>query len=307
MKTLAVEIINSWGFTPYLRVSVTGLCNLGCGFCHNEGNPRVAGMLGLEDCKYLAEQAVAVGIKKGKFTGGEPTLRRDLPEIIAVFKQAGFDDLSMVSNGVNLDVALQHEVRRAGIDKVTISLPTLRPMVYAKMFNTDPRNLSLVLTNLLEMANNFRVLKINCVFVPGTNFPEDVIPLVEFSASVRATLSVLSVLESTCGTEQPLSTVFAEMIKAHFGISRIAEDQKRGVSIRLFHLPNGGIVELDDFRLKQAVAQKNSNAYCQRCPVRDHCVEGPYAFRLKVDGTFKPCLIREDNEISYKPLRLLAA
>jgi len=69
------------------------------------------------------------------------------------------------------------------------------------------------------------------------------------------------------------------------------------VDVQTLMLKDGGAVELDDFRLDEAVAVKNTNPYCAACPLRQACVEGPYAFRITANGRFKPCLIRRDNEV----------
>ena len=106
-------------------------------------------------------------------------------------------------------------------------------------------------------------VKVNAVFIPGLNFPQDVVPLVHFTASIGATLSVLSVLGTDSGTSQPLSTALMELLKVHFAVTGERLVKKRGVDIHLVHLSNGGRVELDDFRLPDAVAYKNGNEYLQ--------------------------------------------
>lgn len=300
MKPLAIDIIKLWGFIPSLRVSVTGICNLNCAFCHNEGNKRSPGKLTIADYRNLAEAAARIGITSVKLTGGEPTMRNDLMNIVAAFHMAGFSDISLISNGVYLDHELQVGLHAAGLDRVSISLPTLKPGLYAEMFNTDPRVLDVVLRNISTLPSIFPSVKLNCVFIEGKNFPDEVIPLVKFVSSVRITLSVLSVLRAATANKKQISEAFREIVERAFGIVRVRHFEKRGAEAWELQLSNGASIEIDDFRSDKAVYFKNTNPYCQGCPRRDDCTEGPYAFRIKLDGTFKPCLVRNDNEVPFQ-------
>lgn len=67
---------------------------------------------------------------------------------------------------------------------------------------------------------------------------------------------------------------------------------------RFYHFNNGGVWEIDDFRRESYREDAFDNPYCQRCDVRDKCVEGPYALRITHQGNLKTCLIRSDNMIS---------
>lgn len=295
----AGHIMSSWGFKPSFRVSVTGECNASCKIfgCHNEGNSKDA--LGLPAAAYqpLARSAVQLGLKAVKLTGGEPCTRSDLPDVVHKFVQAGFEDKSIVSNGSMLTPSLQQDLKDAGLDRLTVSLHTLQPGRYQQMMGLDPALLHATRSNLESAAAIFPGnLKLNAVFVPGFNFPGEVIQLVRYANALKATLSVLSTLRGG-RSGPPLSQLFRKIVEENFEIIRITSSSKRLVNVQTLVLAGGGAVELDDFRLNEAIDAKNKNPYCAACSLRNACTEGPYAFRVTANGRFKPCLLRRDNEV----------
>ena len=114
-----------------LRVSVTDRCNLRCQYCMPEAEYT---WLPREDLLHLrgdrarsSTSSLACGVDKVRLTGGEPLLRRDLPELVRLLAADGrLADLALTTNGVLL--AEQAEaLRAAGLQRVTVSLDTLRP------------------------------------------------------------------------------------------------------------------------------------------------------------------------------------
>ena len=293
----AARIAAQWGFTPYLRVSVTGECNARCAFCHNEGSPRHALGLTIGDYRQLARDAAGIGIRAVKISGGEPCTRPDLPEIVRAFHDEAFEDISLITNGSLLRPDLQHKLRDAGLHRVSVSVHTLQPARFEKIMRMKADALSATMENLETLAVVFsQRVKLNSVFIEGTNFPDEVIPLVTYACSLKATLSVLSIVRPN-GCTVSLSQAIRRFVEQNFEIVRIETARKRLVDVQTLVLKEGGAVELDDFRLDQAVAIKSGNSYCARCALQGVCTEGPYAFRITADGRFKPCLIRRDNEV----------
>lgn|GEM_PF-653288 len=294
----ARRVVRDWNFFPCLRVSVTGECNLRCVFCHNEGNSKRHGGLPLPFYRALARDAAALGLNAVKLSGGEPTLREDLPEIVSAFRQAGFADISLITNGVRLSPALLGKLKAAGLNRLTVSLHTLVPELYERVFRAPARNLGLTLDNLSLAAAAFPgALKLNVVFQPGQNYPGEVVNLVRLACSLGAVLSVLSVVDGLAADSSQVSQDIRRMVFETFRVAKILVSTKRAVKVETLVLAEGGAVELDDFRLKEAVAARDRNPYCAACPVKAKCVEGPYALRVTADGRLKPCLARRDNEV----------
>ena len=106
----------------YLRVVVTARCSLACSYCHMEGDPAggEAGGMSTSDLHALLEAACNNGIRKLKFLGGEPLLRRDLPEIIGRLRALHPDlDISLITGGAvplsRLDACLEAGLTRANL------------------------------------------------------------------------------------------------------------------------------------------------------------------------------------------------
>ena len=123
-----------------LRISVTDRCNLRCTYCMPAEVfgpdyaflPR-AELLSFEEIERLARVFVGLGVEKLRITGGEPTLRRDLPELLArLAALPGVRDLAMTTNGLLLP-RLAADLKAAGLQRVTISLDSLDPQVFVGM------------------------------------------------------------------------------------------------------------------------------------------------------------------------------
>src|ERR1700684_2193475 len=117
-----------------LRVSVTDRCNLRCRYCMPlEDYAWLPGerLLSAEEIARLTEVFTAVGARRVRLTGGEPLLRRELPEIVRrLSANPAIEDLAMTTNGVLLADHAQ-ALRDAGLGRVTVSLDTLRPDRFA--------------------------------------------------------------------------------------------------------------------------------------------------------------------------------
>ncbi len=120
----------------YLRVSVTDRCNLRCVYCLPEGSELPFGerdFLSPAEIEALVAALVRLGIRKVRLTGGEPLVRKDLLEIVSRIRSlGGVEDLSLSTNGMELE-RLTPALRRAGLDRVNVSLDTLDPVEFARV------------------------------------------------------------------------------------------------------------------------------------------------------------------------------
>jgi cyclic pyranopterin phosphate synthase len=120
---------DGWGREiDYLRISLTDRCNLRCTYCmpftHAILAPE-ADVLTADELELVVRAAVACGFRKFRLTGGEPTLRPDLLEIVArIARTSGGLDLAMTTNGLRLD-ELAHQLARAGLRRVNVHLDSL--------------------------------------------------------------------------------------------------------------------------------------------------------------------------------------
>ena len=160
----------------YLRLSVTDLCNLRCVYCmppegvckrsHGE-------ICSLEELAELAAACVALGVKKIRLTGGEPLVRKgicNLVEQLNALRPAGLEELCMTTNG-SLLAELAAPLRAAGLDRLNVSLDTLRPERYRSL--TRGGELQRVLDGLAAAeAAGFRDIRLNTVLLGGVNEDE---------------------------------------------------------------------------------------------------------------------------------------
>lgn len=170
-----------------LRVSLTDRCNLRCTYCMPaEGLPWLPRADALTTAEFIRLITIAVrelGIRRLRFTGGEPLLFRGLEEIIAAAAELVTDegrapDMAITTNGLGL----RHRagpLARAGLDRVNVSLDTLDRGRYARLARRD--RLPDVLAGIdAARAAGLTPVKINTVVMPGVN-EDDILPLARFA------------------------------------------------------------------------------------------------------------------------------
>jgi GTP 3',8-cyclase len=169
-------LVDSFGrVADDLRISVTDRCNFRCTYCMPaEGLAWLPKheILTFEELTRLLRLFVdRLGIRSVKVTGGEPTVRADLPDLVRMFREAApATDLSMTTNGVLLD-RLAEPLARAGLDRVTVSLDSLLRHRFEEMTRRDALDKVLAGIAAAETAGLIP-MKINCVVIGGTNDDE---------------------------------------------------------------------------------------------------------------------------------------
>ena len=168
-----------------LRISVTDRCNFRCTYCMPaEGLTWLPKheLLTFEEMTRLLALFVGLGVKALKVTGGEPTIRADLPTLVRMFRSVGPDlDISITTNGMLLD-ALAAPLAAAGIDRATVSCDSLLRHRFQEMTRRDA--LDKVLAGLVAAEDaGLTPIKINTVVIGGTNDDE----VVDFARWSRET------------------------------------------------------------------------------------------------------------------------
>ena len=168
-----------------LRISVTDRCNFRCTYCMPaEGLQWLPKdeLLTFEELTRLLTLFVRLGVRGLKITGGEPTIRADLPTLAGMFRQAGPDlDISITTNGLLLD-RLAAPLAAAGVDRATVSCDSLLQHRFAEMTRRDALDKVLAGIRAAEAAG-LTPIKINTVVIGGTNDDE----VVDFARWARET------------------------------------------------------------------------------------------------------------------------
>ena len=265
----------------YLRISVTDKCNLRCVYCMPEaGLPWLsrAELLTYEEIASIVRQFAALGLRRVRLTGGEPLVRRDLPELVRMLSGiSGIEDVALSTNGVLLG-PLAEELRAAGVNRVNISLDSLRPeRVDSIARRTGAYDRIMDGFRAAEHAG-FEPIKVNAVIMRGRNDDE----LEDFA---RVTIDrpwhvrfieVMPVGENL-GVSAAEFVAASEMLER---LGRVAEltpvrgPQGNGPATYFTYAGARGTI---------GVITPMSHNYCERCN----------RMRLTADGQLRPCLFGE--------------
>ena len=263
-----------------LRVSLTDRCNFRCFYCLPHGEPPIAPkeqMLSYEEIEYVCGIFVSLGIEKLRLTGGEPMMRRDIETIItklAAFKKDGLQDLALTTNGYFLPDRA-HGLKAAGLDRVTISLDSLKRNVFKQMTGVDV--LDKVLAGIAA-AKDARLdpIKINAVIVRGHN-EDEVADFAAFSREYDVKMRFIEFMPLDSGHEWSREDVVSgreihDRINDRFPLVKV--DMKRGseTSAR-YRFADGGPGEI-------GIIAPVTEPFCGACS----------RIRLTSDGQIRTCL-----------------
>jgi cyclic pyranopterin phosphate synthase len=168
-----------------LRISLTDRCNFRCVYCMPEDGvawlPKEQ-ILSFEEIRDVVHAAIEVhGIRRFKLTGGEPTVRSGLCDLVMMLQRIdGIEDLSLTTNGMLLQ-HLAHPLKQAGLDRVTVSIDSLHDARFKQITRTGELQQVMKGLDAAEDAG-LTPIKINCVTMRGVN--DD-----EFADFARLTLS----------------------------------------------------------------------------------------------------------------------
>jgi cyclic pyranopterin phosphate synthase len=271
-----------------LRMAVTSRCDLRCQFCHMEGEEKPDHGSGREmtvdEIGRIAKIAADLGIIKVKLTGGEPLVRKDIPEIIKeISSTPGLSDLSMTTNGALL-APLARELHARGLKRVNISLPTLNAEVYSKL--TGGR-IEEVLSGVEAAVNvGFDPVKLNMLILKCVNdyeFPM----MLRFAAEVGAILQLIEL--EPINVDNGYYMANHKALEEYEGVlsqkAVMIETRKFMQNRRIYHLP--------DVRVEVIHPTENAE-FCRNCT----------RLRVTSDGRLKPCLMRNDNLVDIlTPMR----
>ena len=158
----------------YLRISVTDRCNLRCRYCMPEGDILWLAredLLSFEEIVDVVRTGAELGIDKVRLTGGEPLIRTDILDLVAMLaKIEGIDDLSMTTNAMLLE---KHAVdlANAGLDRLNISIDAVDPDSYRE--RTRGGDVEQVKKGIrAAQAAGFEGIKLNCVVEESSDEPD---------------------------------------------------------------------------------------------------------------------------------------
>jgi cyclic pyranopterin phosphate synthase len=270
----------------YMRISITDRCNLRCVYCMpSDDLPLLEhrDILRYEEIARILQIASSLGVRRIRITGGEPLVRRDVPYLIRLIREiGGIIDISLTTNGILLE-EYADALAEAGLQRVNVSLDSLRPDKYREM--TRGGQIERVFRGI-EAAEKAGLspVKINMVPIRGLN--ED-----EIEGFARMTLNapyqVRFIEFMPFGTRDMWSVerlIQVEEIKA------IVEKIGSLAPVRLKKSGPARYFQFDKAAGVIGFISPLSNHFCGECN----------RLRLTADGKLRPCLFSE-TEIDLKP------
>lgn len=274
----------------YLRISLTDACNLRCVYCMPEEmhfQPRNE-LLSDDELLTLVRVAASLGVNKIRLTGGEPTIRPNLVEIVRQIAAApGITDLAMTTNAVLLD-KLAAPLAQAGLRRVNISVDTLDADRFHQL--TRWGNLDDVWRGIRAAeAAGLTPIKLNSVVVRNFNDGEDMLRLARLTLENDWDVRFIEMMPfgEITDFQQTNVVTFHEMrerIEAAFGPLEEASYDFLDPS-RPFRIPGA----LGTLGFISSVTEP----FCQGCG----------RVRLTADGKLRLCLLRDDEVDLLAPLR----
>ena len=242
-------------------------------------------ILHFEEIDRLVDHFLFLGVDKVRLTGGEPLLRRDLPDLIGrLARKPEIRDLAMTTNAVLLKPNVA-DLKQAGLHRVTISLDTLQRDRFVNLARYD--ELPRVLAGIDAAVDRFPGFKIDSVVIRGIN-DDEMIPLLEFAKARGAEIRFIEYMDVGGATTWSMSQVLSrremlERLSAHYGPIEPVREESSAPADR-YRLSDGTIF---------GIIASTTEPFCRRCD----------RSRLTADGVWYLCLYATRGLDLRGPLR----
>jgi cyclic pyranopterin phosphate synthase len=266
-----------------LRISITDRCNLSCIYCHNEGaDGCTCSNLGHEMspeliCRIIQE-AAKFGVRKVKFSGGEPLIRTDFETILTCLPP--LKEVSATTNGLFLEKRAK-SLKAAGLDRVNVSLDTLDPEKYKAITGAPPGSLEKVIRGINSAVEaGLTPVKLNMVLLKGIN-DNEIEAMMDFVRRYDGKV-ILQLIE--------LMDIDPELSK--YMIDSLALEErlgKKATEVKVRHLHHRKKYLIDGVEVEFVRPMDNSE-FCANCS----------RLRVTAEGQFKPCLLVNDNLVDVR-------
>lgn len=263
----------------YLRLSVTDRCNYRCTYCMPaEGlqwMPRDH-LLTFEESARIVRVLASMGVRKVRLTGGEPTVRRGIEQLVAeIAAIPGIEDLSMTTNG-HLFAKRAEVLAHAGLNRINVSIDSVDPDQFRAI--TRGGDLGRVLESI-RAARELRLtpIKLNCVVIRDVN-PEQVLAMTRaFEAMPDVVIRFIEFM--------PFSEVDRE--RRHVPAREMRGELAEHYTLESLGRPAGGGPAVE-WRLAETGQRVGFIS-----PITEHFCQACDRVRLQADGHLRTCLSRE--------------
>ncbi|MGC4249905.1 MAG: GTP 3',8-cyclase MoaA [Sphingobium sp.] len=265
----------------YLRISVTDRCDLRCRYCMAERMSFLpkSQVLTLEEIALLADLFIARGVRKIRLTGGEPLVRRDLPDLVRRIGRhlgKGLDELTLTTNGTQLagHAAALHD---AGVRRINVSLDTLSPDRFAHI--TRGGDIFKVMLGLDAAREAGLAVKINMVALKGVN-EDEILPMLHWCDSRGFDLTLIETM--------PLGDTGEDRTDHYLPLTQVAEHIRRRHMLTALPHRTGGPARyhaVDGMSVRLGLITPLTHNFCADCN----------RMRMTCEGKIFMCLGHEDH------------
>ena len=269
-----------------VRISVTSACDLDCVYCNavRDGSSRPG--LRVEQVVRLAEAAVLAGARTVRFTGGEPLLRNDIEEIISHVRTVpDVRSLALTTNARRL-AARARSLRKAGLDRVNIGLPSLRPETYRRITGGE---LAPALEGLdAALASGLAPVKLNVVVIRGEN-DDEIADFVELAREEPVDVRFIETMPFAGSDGLVPAREIRKAIAASAGVAALGEPQLSPTAEIYRPRPSTSPAPSEQyegrgFSGRVGIISPVTEPFCERCD----------RLRVTSDGRLRGCLSEPD-------------
>ncbi|MCG6968740.1 MAG: GTP 3',8-cyclase MoaA [Gammaproteobacteria bacterium] len=271
----------------YVRLSVTDRCDLRCFYCipqQFKGFEEPEQWLSFPEIERVITAFADLGVEKIRITGGEPLVRKNLPELAQRLSAiAGINDLSLSTNAVQL-ARHAKALHLANVSRINVSLDSLDPQRFKHI--TNGGKLDKVLSGLMAAkAAGFHPIKINMVVMRGVN-DDEVQEMVNFCIQHDFTLRFIETM--------PMGDTGRDAINHYLSLDVVKRQLQQQFELIPGVMPGGGparYMQVAGTDLKIGFITPISQHFCETCN----------RVRISVDGTLYLCL-GQDDKLELRPL-----
>ena len=260
-----------------LRITISNRCNENCLYCHHDGMVSSKDEMTPDELYKICKIAKRIGVRKIRLSGGDPLVRKDIVEIVEKIASLDFQDISLTTNGVLLGKYAE-DLKKAGLDRVNVSLDTLNPETYKKVTSMD--YLKEARDGILKAVEvGLYPVKINMVIMKDIN-QNEIKDMFEFCKEHGIILQLIELIESeNCDDDKFSADYHYPLEDLENKLADIADDvrERKFMQGRKKYYLNDGEIEI--------VRPVDNSKFCANCS----------RLRITPDGKIKPCLLRNDN------------
>ena len=280
------QLVDTFGRKiTYLRISITDRCNFRCAYCMPPDGVELKAhntIMRYEEILEVVREAVKLGVRSVRITGGEPLVRPDVPLLIGMLSGIeGLDDISLTTNGFLLE-KYAAALADSGLNRINVSLDTLNPQKFRKITRVGDPDRVLRGIDAAEAAG-LKPIKINAVVIRGFN-DNELVDLAQLSISHPWHIRFIELMP--VNNQESWGADFVDPLEAFVSVQEM-----RDILKPLKLVPEKSGVGRGPARTYRIPDAKGLVGFIS--PLGEHFCASCNRLRLTADGRLRPCLLSD--------------